>query len=139
MEKKKREREILGLIYADRQVEDATPSEAPDFLVRITGDREQFGVEIAEFYDSQTNARLDRVPDYVHGLLAGGDCRHKDDREALTFDSIDILRGDEVFEKGVRAIIQEVPHPSALCLRDRPASSLPRARSSGSLRTACAT
>jgi hypothetical protein len=110
--KKVRERKILDLVYADRHVEEIVPSERPDFIVSSRGGR-QFGVEIAELYQSQTTARLDRIPGYSSELLDGGDFRHKDDAQQITVGKIDILTQDnEVKYSQLNAILQNAPSPA---------------------------
>jgi hypothetical protein len=107
--KKLRERKILDLVYADRRIEEIIPSERPDFLLRCRGGQ-QFGVEIAELYHSQTTARLDRIPDYSSELLGGGDFRHKDDARHIKVGKVDILtQENEVKYSQIDAIIQDAP------------------------------
>ncbi|MGD1092499.1 MAG: hypothetical protein ABSB35_10985 [Bryobacteraceae bacterium] len=114
--KKQRERAILDLIYASRQVDDVAPSERPDFVLRHRCGF-HFGVEIAELYHSQTTARLERIPEYAGELLSGGRFRHKDDAGRIKVGRVDILSDrNEVVYSQVEAIIQDAP-PVAECAR----------------------
>lgn len=107
--KKQREREILDLVYTGRTIQEIIASERPDFLIRgATG--AQFGVEVAEIYDSQTTARLERIPEYAIELLSGGGFRHKDDIAHTSVGKIDILdKNDDVVDGHIDAIIREIP------------------------------
>ena len=69
--KKKREREILDEVYADRTFSEIEPHESPDFLIRPHPRAERFGVEISEFYLTEGHARLDRIEGYRAELLDG--------------------------------------------------------------------
>jgi len=107
--KKKRERTILDLIYAARQVDDIAPSERPDFILRHRCGF-HFGVEIAELYHSQTTARLERIPEYRGELLSGGRFRHKEDAGRIKVGKVDILSDrNEVVYSQIEAIIQDAP------------------------------
>jgi hypothetical protein len=111
--KKSRERRIFDLVYGERSFNDVTQHENPDFLVRHLRDAPVFGVEVTEYYHSETDARMDRIAGYVSHLLEGHDFRHKDDRKTLTVSKINIIRPDEtIHAEDVPAIIQEVPQPS---------------------------
>jgi hypothetical protein len=111
--KKAREREIFDLVYGSRSLEEVIESERPDFLVRQSLHSALFGVEIAEFYHSETDARIKRNLNYGSDLLDGKDYMHKDDRRHLRVEKVDILTEDnEVRDRGVPAIIQPVPSPN---------------------------
>jgi hypothetical protein len=77
--KKQRERDILDEVYAHRNLFEVQPHESPDFLLRTHPNANRFGVEITEFYLTQSEARLERIEGYFQDLLDGGDVRHKDD------------------------------------------------------------
>ncbi|HEX9782263.1 MAG TPA: hypothetical protein VGA56_05960, partial [Opitutaceae bacterium] len=100
------------MIYGDVSFADVTASECPDFLVRLFDGSNYFGVEVTELYQSETNARLDRISGYSDELLDGHDFRHKDDRKALEVAKVDIIKEDNsIHAKGLSAIIQRVPPP----------------------------
>jgi hypothetical protein len=63
------------------------PTERPDFLARLTAESAEFGVEVAEFFDSEVEARLRRLPGYAADLLDGAEFRHKEDRRQLTVEA----------------------------------------------------
>lgn len=109
-EKKVRERAIFELVYSTRPVVETIASERPDFLVRCGRDEHFFGVEVAEFFESTTEARLQRIPDYVGDLLDGRPFKHKDDRRVLEVGKVDILtEKHEVHARGVPAIVRTAP------------------------------
>ena len=108
--KKQREREILDEIYAHGNFFAIEAHEAPDFLIRIHPGAEQFGVEITEFYLTEGQARLKQIDGYIDHLLAGGDVRHKDDRQQFKVSAITILSKDgDVKVPDVLAIQPVVP------------------------------
>jgi hypothetical protein len=112
--KKEREREIVDLVYAFRQPFKIDDGEQPDFIARLAPMDKPFGIEVTEFFHSESEARLDRVPGYVGDLLKGGVFRHKTDRQELIVDKIKIMSGGAVKFSGVPAIVQEAP-PIAEC------------------------
>jgi hypothetical protein len=63
--KKEREREVFNVVYGRRGLYEVVPSERPDFLARYHARASYFGVEIAEFFHSETNARIQRIPGYA--------------------------------------------------------------------------
>jgi hypothetical protein len=115
--KKKRERDIVRSVYGTRSFFSVDESERPDFLIKMSESETPFGVEVAEFFHSESHARLDRIPGYVTDLLAGGAVRHKADRQHLIVDKIDIKTDTgELRHAGVPAIIQTAPSLNA-CAR----------------------
>lgn len=111
--KKQEERRIFDLVYADRSFDEVKEFETPDFLVRYFPNTSYFGVEVTEYYLTETNARLDNITDYSGHLLNGKDYKHKDDRTVLNVADIDIINKDgSVHAKNISSIIQEVPPPS---------------------------
>ena len=110
--KKQEERRIFDLVYADRSFDEIKDFENPDFLVRYFPNTPYFGVEVTEYYLTETNARIDNISSYTEQLLNRGDFKHKDDRKVLNVTEIDIInRDDSVHAKNVSSIIQEVPPP----------------------------
>jgi len=108
--KKIRERGVFDAVYAARTPALVLPSERPDFLVRLTPRSPEFGVEIAEFFDFEVEARLRRLPGYVTHLLDGGVFKHKKDRRELTIDKVSIADADgNVHHADIPAIIRRVP------------------------------
>jgi hypothetical protein len=108
--KKTREREVFDSVYASRPPFEVLPSERPDFLARLREPLPMFGVEIAEFYDSEVEARIRQIPGYVGALLEGRPFRHKRDRQDLTVDEVSITGPNgEVKASAIPAIIRQVP------------------------------
>jgi len=109
--KKSKEREVFDAVYRSRMPARVVPTERPDFLVRLAAESADFGVEVVEFFDSETEARLRRLPGYVGNLLNGGDFRHKEDRRQLTVDKVSITDADgTVKHADVAAVIRQVPN-----------------------------
>ncbi len=107
--KKEREREIVDLVYAFRQPFKIRDSEQPDFIARLSPIDKPFGIEVTEFFHSESKARLDRIPGYVGDLLKGGTFKHRTDRQELVVDKIKIMSGGAVKFGDVPAIVQKVP------------------------------
>jgi hypothetical protein len=110
--KKQEELRIFDLVYADRSFDEVKEFENPDFLVRYFPNTSYFGVEVTEYYLTETNARIDNISGYTGQLLNGNDFKHKDDSKVLNVAEIDIINKDgSVLAKNVSSIIQEVPPP----------------------------
>lgn len=111
--KKQRERAILDEVYAHRGLSEIEEHEGPDFLVRHHSGSDRFGVEVTEFYLSETDARMQRIEGYLADLLAGKDFRHKDDRERLEVTKITLQSAEgEIKAKDVPAIVSAMTPPS---------------------------
>ena len=111
--KKQQERRIFDLVYGDRSFDEVKVSENPDFLVRYFPNTSYFGVEVTEYYLTETNARIDNIAGYTGELLNGNDFKHKDDRKALNVTEIDLIDEDGIVQaKNVSAIRQGMPLPS---------------------------
>ena len=116
--KKKKERLIFDLVYADRSFDEIKDFENPDFLLRYFPKDPYFGVEVTEQYLSETNARIDNISGYSGQLLNGGVFKHKDDRKVINITEIDIIdRNGCVHAKNISSIMQELP-PPAKCASD---------------------
>jgi hypothetical protein len=108
--RKGRERSIFDLVYAPNNLVEVVSHERPDFLARRNHGLRYFGVEIAEFYFTETDARLHRIPGYSGELLDGKGVRHRDERRNLEVEKIDILdEHDKVVSRGLPAIFRRVP------------------------------
>ncbi len=113
--KKQQERRIFDLVYADRSFDKVKDSENPDFIVRYFPNSSYFGVEVTEYYLSETNARIDNIAGYTEELLSGNNFRHKDDGKILNVTEIDLIDEDGVVQaENVPAIHQEMP-PTSKC------------------------
>lgn len=79
MPDKEEERAQLKLVYMEREfdsIKDGDPF--PDWLLHRPG-HPYFGVEVTEFFHSETTARLLKDPHYRTELIRGGRYRDKDD------------------------------------------------------------
>ena len=65
---KTQERRILAFVYGCRDTLEVVENEQPDFLCRVSATC-SFGVEVTEFFHSESAARLERIPDYTADLL----------------------------------------------------------------------
>jgi len=90
--KKNKERTIFDLVYSGRAFDSVTPTEEPDFTVKNADG--EFGVEITEFYSSQSEARIKNIPEYFQEILEGKKYRHKDDIVPLDVAEITVQPGD---------------------------------------------
>ena len=91
--KKNKERTIFDFVYSDRVFDSVTPTEEPDFKVKNADG--EFGVEITEFYFSQSRARIKNIPGYAGEILNEKRYRHKDDIVSLKVEEVTVLPGDD--------------------------------------------
>lgn len=108
-EKKEYEMRLLRSVFAVDSFESVTPSERPDFLISCGDHVGSFGVEVTEVFQSDSIARLERMPGYAAHLFAGGEPKHKDDYEALALQPVDVENPDGAKHKGIRAIVSHTP------------------------------
>jgi hypothetical protein len=76
------ERKIFDLVYGDEDSLTVVEGERPDFTC-TTKDGLNFGVEVTEFYISESMARLRQRPNYTQQLLTEKRYLHKDDKENI--------------------------------------------------------
>lgn len=108
--KKARERAVFDAVYHGRMPADITPGERPDFTARVSDQATPFGVEIVDFFDSESEARLQRVPRYLDELLDHGRFRHKVDRCELVVDKVSVIDANGTTKYAdIPAVIREVP------------------------------
>lgn len=88
--KKIQERLILDSVYGDGLGWSVEASESPDFLCRRDGEV-VLGVEVTEYFSSDTSARLRHLPGYGSSLINGGRYRHKADKKELRVDLVSVL------------------------------------------------
>ncbi len=104
------ERKILEAAYSHLSPLVVNESESPDFLCEAFGSK--FGVEVTEFFVSESEARLQKLPGYGLSLLKGGDYRHKKDKASLKVEDITYhIQGDE---KGIPLKAMRLEVPSAV-------------------------
>ncbi|MDP2415745.1 hypothetical protein [Daejeonella sp.] len=90
------ELKILNKIYGNQTDLKIQDHEQPDFI--MSTNQLQFGVEIVEFYDSETSARLKHIPTYHDELLDRKNFRNGDEK-VLKVDKIKFYKNSEfVFE-----------------------------------------
>ena len=105
---KNKERMIFDCVYSDRVLASVIPAEEPDFIAENVDGK--FGVEVTEFYFSQSKARLRNIPGYTAEILDNNKYRHKHDIKLLKPKEVMITPGDN---RGpsykTNAIIEERP------------------------------
>jgi hypothetical protein len=112
MDKKQIERDILSLVYENNKYGQIVDSERPDFRIKNKGFDIPFGVEITEFYFSQSNARIRNIPDYFTEILDSDQYRHKDDKKILEVVEFEIFAPDGTSKGKTRGVFQEAPPPN---------------------------
>src|SRR6266516_4173393 len=106
--KKNKERTIFDFVYSDRVFDSVIPTEEPDFKVKNADG--EFGVEITEFYFSQSRARIKNIPGYFREIVDEKKYRHNDDIAPLEVKELTVIPGDNrrpSFQ--VDGIIEEQP------------------------------
>ncbi|MBN1993662.1 MAG: hypothetical protein JW953_13255 [Anaerolineae bacterium] len=109
--KKKSERDIFNLVYEESDWAEIISSERPDFKIRNSNFDIYFGVEVTEFYFSESNARIRNIPNYVNEIINQNTYRHKEDQVTLKVNKIQITSADGTPKGDALAILQELPRP----------------------------
>lgn len=103
--KSKIERNILDLVYKDQSKLTVIHKDKPDFIIK-NENGDEFGVEVTELYNNDSDARLKNIPNYTKELIDTKKYRHKHDKKILRVEKISINKLDgEIVE--TTAIIQE--------------------------------
>ena len=68
------------MVYDKHRIDEIMAGENPDFKVRSKHQQDFFGVEVAEFYYSESNARLRNIPNYLGEILDNRRYRHKEEK-----------------------------------------------------------
>lgn len=103
------ERKIIDQVYGKTCGWAVMPHESPDFLCHQNG-AVILGVEVTEYFNSESDARLQNISGYGRELIASRKYRHKDDSAALRVDKIAYLPwGDPAKGIKVDAIIRQLP------------------------------
>lgn len=89
-------------------------SESPDFKLRHCNEDKHFGVEITEFYLSDSDARIKNIPGYMSELFSGRDHRHKNDVENLKVEKARWRKADGSKEEIIDVIWRELPEVSTV-------------------------
>ncbi len=75
------ERKMIDAVYGNHSLR-IEGSERPDF--KCSGDGiEDFGIEVTEFFNTESDARLLKIPKYAVELIKSGNYRHKDDIDEI--------------------------------------------------------
>lgn len=106
------ERRSFDEVYRSHDQWAITPSESPDFICLRDG-KSVLGVEVTELWQHETDARLSRISGYVGSLLDGGEVAHKDDREVVKVEKVQLLPKDRLEPVAeVPAIVRKHPSPT---------------------------
>jgi hypothetical protein len=74
-----------------------------------------FGVEVTEFYLTDSDARIRNIPGYMSSLFAGGQARHRDDVDALKVQNSALTRADGSEEEVIDVIRVNCPRYLLMC------------------------
>jgi hypothetical protein len=96
-------------VYDEAIFEELGALEKPDFDLRRRGRDYVFGVEVTDFYLSESAARIANVQGYATALLSGGDHLHKEDVEALKVVDCKIVAPDGTVTGRSKGILQRHP------------------------------
>lgn len=104
---KREERLIFDMIYSASPALRVEEIERPDFVV--FGLDRSVGVEVTELYRNPVDAKMSKVPEYTLGLLDKTQAIHRNDREYIKVDQVE-LKDESGQSKGEStAIISEMP------------------------------
>lgn len=109
MDKKQRERAILDLVYDATEFAGIDAAEAPDFNIRHKHEESLFGVEITELYQSNSDARMKRIPGYFKDIIGNEEYLHKDDKDALEVRNVAATSSEGEDKGSFRAIVRQLP------------------------------
>jgi len=106
---KEKEREVLSLVYDNTEYSEIVDSEEPDFKIRHINSAYWFGVEVTEFYATESNARLRNIGTYFTELIDHEQYRHKKDKKYLEVRDFTIISEQGEEKAKVKGILQELP------------------------------
>jgi len=109
MKKTQREWSLLDYIYKDIPGIEIEKTDKPDFTIKHKNDKFSFGVEVTEFYFSESSARLRNIPEYLEEIFDRKSYRHKDDKEALKLGKITIISEEGDRKEDTTGVIQKLP------------------------------
>jgi len=107
--KSKKERRILNYLYKDNTNLEIIDNDKPDFKLKHKDEKSYFGVEVTEFYFTESSARLQNIPDYIGDLLDEKKYRHKDDKKELEIKKVSIISKNGQKKGEPEAIIYKIP------------------------------
>lgn len=102
------------MVYDMGHLDVVCESESPDFKLRHQNEEKYFGVEITEFYLSDSDARIKNIPEYVSELFSGRDHRHKNDVGALKVEKATWRKADGSKEEVIDVIRRKLPEVSTV-------------------------
>lgn len=108
MDKKEREKSILKMVYKSDRIDEIIDCENPDFKVRNKHQQSFFGVEVTEFYFSESSARMRNIPNYVGEILDGRQYYHREDIKALEVHEFTLLSNDKP-DQQLEGILMKLP------------------------------
>jgi hypothetical protein len=112
VDKAQREQLAVRSIYDEAEFPVFIHQDRPDFVLGFATDGPRFGVEVTELFQTEANARLLHVPDYVTRLFEGEPHMHKDDISVLNVVRVAIHdKEGNLKQSDVPAVIQETPPP----------------------------
>jgi len=100
------ERKVVEMVFGGHPQITIDESERPDFICRVP-EAVEFGVEITDFYLSESVARLRNIPNYASDLLSSKAYRHKDDKERIRVDKVIYHSAKTGEKREIQAIIGE--------------------------------
>lgn len=105
--KKYSERIILDYIYKGKNNLTILEREEPDFWLKYDNEMSYFGIEVTEFFLSQSSARIDKIPGYFKDIMDKGSYRHKDDKEILSVKDAILISHKNNEKKAIKVIPRE--------------------------------
>lgn len=109
LDKKQGERAILDSVYDATEFALVAETEVPDFKIRHKYENSPFGVEITEFHQSGSDARLRHIPNYFTDILSEETYRHKDDKHMLRVEDVSVTSAEGKDKGSFRAIFRQLP------------------------------
>lgn len=103
---KNEERKVIEMVFGGHPELSIVDSERPDFICEIP-EKIRFGVEVTDFFLSESEARLCRIPNYAKDLLTTKKYRHKDDKHRIRVDKVIYHSAKTGEKREIEAIIGE--------------------------------
>ncbi|MBX3421616.1 MAG: hypothetical protein KF752_08680 [Pirellulaceae bacterium] len=103
---KSEERKVAEMVFGGKPHIVIQESERPDFICKVS-DKLEFGIEVTDFYLSESVARLRLIPNYAKDLLTNKVYRHKDDKQRIRVEKVIYRSGTTGEEREIEAVIGE--------------------------------
>jgi hypothetical protein len=100
------ERKVIEMVFGGHPELNIVESERPDFICEIP-EKIRFGVEVTDFFLSESEARLCRIPNYAIDLLTTKKYKHKDDKHRIRVDKVIYHSAKTGERREIEAIIGE--------------------------------